>query len=391
MSERVLGPLATAHSHAFQRALRGRTHELARTADFWSWRALMYRFAAGVDPDAMYDLARFAFEELAANGVTAVGEFHYVHHGPDGAPYDDRIAMADRVVRAARDAGLRITLLRVLYARGGWRRALDPVQRRFADEDVDVGLADADAIAARFADDPGVAVGLAPHSVRAVPPRWLEAARDHAEARGWPLHMHVAEQPREIQECLAEHGRRPVSLLAELGLLGPRFTAVHATHLRPAEARALGAARAFACICRTTERDLGDGAPDLEGLVRAGARLCAGVDSHAISDPFVELRAMELDERARLGRRQVVLDGSGLAAAARAGYDAIGQDPGDDAVFLDDEALAVTGVEGDGVYFAATGAAVTARRVLGRRIDPDSGQRARIRQRYLDTLARLTA
>ncbi|MAC27639.1 MAG: formimidoylglutamate deiminase [Sandaracinus sp.] len=372
--------LATAHSHAFQRGLRGRTQRLPAGAagSFWSWRGLMYRFAERLDPESMYALARFAYAELARHGVTAVGEFHYVHHQPDGTPYGERTTMADAVIRAARDAGLRVTLLRVLYHRAGAGRAPEGAQRRFSDARLEDALADVEALARRWAEEPAVRVGLAPHSVRAVPAEWLEEAARFAAERALPLHAHVAEQRREIRECLAEHGRRPVELLAERGVLGPAFVAVHATHLRPHEVRLLGAARSFACVCRTTERDLGDGAPPLGPLLDAGARLCVGVDSHALGDPFEELRAVELDERVRTEARTVACDGAGLLAAGSAeGYAAIGFEgaEGADRVELDAADPSLAGLGGadaatwaDGVIFGASGRAVRRVEVAGEAI-----------------------
>ncbi len=364
----VLPGIATAHSHAFQRALRGRTQR-AR-GSFWSWRGLMYALAERLDPQTIYDVSRLAYVELAAAGVTAVGEFHYVHHQPDGAPYDDRTELADAVIRAALDAGLRVSLLRVLYHRPGHGRAPEGAQRRFCDADVDLAFADVDALLARYRDEPRVAVGLAPHSVRAVPRRWIEEAARFAAERGVPLHMHVSEQRREIRECLAEHGVRPVALLADAGALSPSFVAVHATHLDDAEVRLLGEARAFACLCRTTERDLGDGLPRTTDLVRAGARLCFGVDSHAVSDPFVEARAAELDERTRLERRALLEAPALLEASGPLGYEAIGLDATGDEVRLDRRAPALVGtVEDtavDAAIFAANAACVDEVRVAGR-------------------------
>jgi len=368
--------LATAHSHAFQRGLRGRTHALAAEGSFWSWRGLMYRFAERLDPASIHALSKLAYLELARAGVTAVGEFHYVHHQPDGTPYADRLELADAVIRAAREVGLRITLLRVLYQRAGHRAPPEGAQRRFSDASLDDALADVDALRRRHGSDPLVRVGLAPHSVRAVPREWIAGAAEYATAHGLPLHMHVSEQPREVEESLAEHGRRPVELLDELGVLGPRFCAVHATHLLPAEARALGGSHV--CVCRTTERDLGDGSPDLGALVAAGARLSAGVDSHARSDPFEELRAMELDERARVGRRNVALDGEMLLEAGGAnGYAAIGfaGAESEDEVVLDPRDLSLSGVERLGVVFAADARAVREVRVAGEAIVRDGRAR----------------
>ncbi len=283
-----LPALATAHSHAFQRALRGAAERPGPegTDDFWSWRAAMYRLADSLTPESIHAISRVAYRELHRAGVRTVGEFHYVHHQPGGAPYADRTVLADAVIRAARDEGLRVALLRVVYARAGAGRPPEGPQRRFCDDDVDHALADVDALRARWAGDPCVRIGVAPHSVRAVPPAWLRPAAEHAARHALPLHMHVAEQAREFDECLAETGRRPVELLADHGVLGDRFVAVHATHLAPHEPRLLGEAGAFACLCPTTERDLGDGLPDVGALRSAGVRLCAGVDSHVITCPW---------------------------------------------------------------------------------------------------------
>jgi formimidoylglutamate deiminase len=246
--------------------------------------------------------------------VRTVGEFHYVHHQPDGTPYDDRTILADAVIRAARDAGLRIALLRVAYHRAGPGRAAEPGQRRFCDPAVDDVLRDVDTLRARWKGERDVVIGLAPHSVRAVPPAWLAPLREHAEKHALALHIHVAEQAREVDECLGETGRRPLELLADHGLLSPRFVAVHATHLLAHEAALLGAARAFACICATTERDLGDGLPDITALRAAGARLCTGVDSHVLVDPVEDLRSLETHERLRTHARVTFRPATGTPA-----------------------------------------------------------------------------
>jgi formiminoglutamate deiminase len=271
--------------------------------DFWSWRGQMYRAAAQLTPESIAAVAGVAFRELARTGVRTVGEFHYVHHQADGAPYADRTILSQAMIQAARDCGLRVALLRVAYHRAGPGRAAEPGQRRFCDATVDDVLRDVDALRAKYAADPGVTIGVAPHSVRAVPPDWLGPIARYTEQHGLMLHMHVAEQRREIDECVAETGRRPMELLADRGVISPRFVAVHATHLEPHEAKLLGSARAFACICATTERDLGDGLPDIGALRAAGARLCTGIDSHVITDPFEEMRALEMHERLRTERR----------------------------------------------------------------------------------------
>jgi len=310
-----LPALATAHSHAFQRALRGRAQRASAAGegsdgseggapdDFWTWRAAMYDLAASLTPQSIHAISLVAFRELARAGIRTVGEFHYVHHQPGGAPYDDRTVMADAVVLAAKEAKVRIALLRVAYHRAGPGRPPEDAQRRFCDASVDDVLRDVDTLRGRYAGDPGVVVGVAAHSVRAVPPSWLGALRDYASVYAMPLHMHVAEQQREVDECVAETARRPVELLAEHGVLSDRFVAVHATNLLPHEARLVGEARSFVCVCPTTERDLGDGLADLTALRRAGARLCTGVDSHVLVDPLEDLRALETHERLRTRTR----------------------------------------------------------------------------------------
>lgn len=314
-----LPALASAHSHAFQRGMRGEAQRPGPSGadDFWSWRSAMYALAGSLTPESIHAISKVAYRELRAAGVRTVGEFHYVHHQPDGAPYADRTVLADAVIEAARAAGLRIALLRVVYARAGAGRAPEGAQRRFSDGSLDAALADVEALRARYAGCEDVRVGVAPHSVRAVPPAWLGEIARYAAERGLMVHMHVAEQPAEIEACLAETGRRPVELLAERGVLSERFVAVHATHLAPHEPALLGAARAFACLCPTTERDLGDGLPDVGALRGAGVRLCVGIDSHVITEPFEDLRGVELGERLRTGKR-VTLRAEGGATPAEA-------------------------------------------------------------------------
>jgi formiminoglutamate deiminase len=259
----------------------------------------MYEAARALDPESMLATSRVAYRELAHAGVRTVGEFHYVHHQPDGTPYDHRTVLAEACIEAAKAEGLRIALLRVAYHRAGPGRVAEPGQRRFCDPTVDDVLRDVADLREKYASDPDVRIGIAPHSVRAVPPSWLRPLGEAATALAMPFHMHVAEQPREIEECIAETGRRPMELIAENGCLSRRFVAVHATHLLPHEAKLLGNARGFACICATTERDLGDGLPDLGSLRLAGARLCTGIDSHVITDPIDDLRALETHARLR--------------------------------------------------------------------------------------------
>lgn len=300
-----LPAFTTAHSHVFQRAMRGLAQRPGPTGtdDFWTWRKAMYDLADAVDPERLYRIARVAYREIKRTGTLTVGEFHYLHHQPGGAPYGDRTILADAVIRAARDEGLRIALLRTIYARAGAGRPPEGAQRRFSDPDVELALRDAETIAARWRHDPHVTVGLAPHSVRAVPPAWLRPIADFARAHDWPLHMHVEEQPGEVDACLAETGKRPMELLADHGVLGPRFVAVHATHALPHEAKLLGDAGGYACINATTERDLGDGHPNVAALREHGVKICHGIDSWVMTDPFEEMRGVELGERLRTLRR----------------------------------------------------------------------------------------
>ena len=309
----LLPGLVNGHSHAFQRLIRGRTEYVASghgSDDFWSWREAMYRAAESLNPEEVYLASRQAFLEMVLAGITSVGEFHYLHHQPDGTPYVERNALAYEVIRAARDVGLRIVLLRVGYARAGYRVPENPRQRRFIDKDVDTFLASVEELVRETEGQAGVSVGLAPHSVRAVPREWLTTL---AGVRGQlPVHMHVAEQPKELEACVAEYGLRPVELLEEVGMLEDRFTAVHAVHVTEDEARMLGEVGAGVCACPSTERNLGDGIVPADRLVNAGVPLCLGSDSQARVDLLDEAR--QLEEHLRLSRvRRAVLDPGGGA------------------------------------------------------------------------------
>lgn len=294
-----------AHSHAFQRGLRGLVERVDRehpADDFWSWREAMYAAATALDPDSIYDVSLLAFAEMAAAGYVAVGEFHYPHHRPDGSPYADANAMARAVARAAADAGIEIVLLMTAYERGGAGRPPTPGQRRFCDPSVDAYLARVDELAAD-----GVAVGLAPHSVRAVSRPWLERIASYAAETGMVVHIHANEQRRELEECRAEYGRLPVELLAEVGLLGERTTLVHATHITDGELDLIAQAGASVCACPTTEADLGDGFLPAARLFERGIAVCIGSDSNTIIDPLVELREIETIARRQAERRNVLV------------------------------------------------------------------------------------
>ncbi len=313
----VLPGLANAHSHAFQRRLRG--HVQARPADstdtFWTWREAMYGLATTLDPAALEEATRACYVECLEAGYTAVGEFHYVHHRADGRPHDDPLAMSRAVLRAAHQAGIRVTLLFTVYARGGFDRDLEPRQRRFGAGSLDTVRRALDALAGEV-DGVRSQLGLAIHSVRAVPRGWLGPLATEARERGIPLHAHVAEQPAEVEACLAATGHRPLALLAAEGVLGPDFTAVHATWLDDDEVAALAASGSAVCLCPTTEGDLGDGFPRTLDLHAAGVPLCVGSDSHAVIDPFAELRAAEYQARGEAGRRCVIADPDGQVAPA---------------------------------------------------------------------------
>jgi formiminoglutamate deiminase len=318
----VLPGLANAHSHAFHRALRGRTHEEA--GSFWTWRRLMYEVAARLDPDTYLRLARAAYAEMALAGFTAVGEFHYLHHGPGGVPYADPNAMGDALGEAARQAGVRLTLLDACYLQGGVDISLEGVQLRFGDG---TAAAWAERAAARR-PGPGVRLGAAIHSVRAVDPAAMADVSKHAAGQGWPLHAHVSEQRREHEECLATFGATPVEVMAEAGAVGPDFTAVHATHVSEGDIARLATARACCCVCPTTERDLGDGIGPFTALHRAGVALAIGTDSHAVVDGLEEARALEMDSRLAAEQRGLLPAGALLEAATAHGMAALGWDAG---------------------------------------------------------------
>jgi formimidoylglutamate deiminase len=303
----MLPGLVNAHSHAFQRTLRGRTEwrESSGAENFWSWRTQMYRVAGALDPDGLRVAARLAFTEMALAGITTVGEFHYLHRDREGRPYADPNEMAWQLQAAAEEVGVRLVLLRVAYRRGNHRTALEGPQRRFDSGEVDRFLEACLALASRSGSDL-FRVGVAPHSVRALPARDLAEIVRFGRARGWAIHMHLAEQPGEVSACLEEHGRRPAELCADLGLLGPDFTAVHAIECLPHEIAEIGKARANVCACPTTERNLGDGVVPARGFLDAGATLAVGTDSQVQIDVLEDAREVELNLRLTLGQRVVL-------------------------------------------------------------------------------------
>jgi len=294
--------LANAHSHAFHRALRGITQ--AGQGTFWTWRERMYQVAARLDPDSYLALARAVYAEMTLAGIGCVGEFHYLHHGPGGVPYADQNAMSRALIEAAGQAGLRITLLDTCYLSGGldpagWSNPLAGPQLRFGDGTAQawakrVGALGADS---RGTLSPSARIGAAIHSVRAVPPEEMGTVVAWSHASGAPLHVHLSEQVAENDACLAAYRSTPAAVLYDAGVLGPRTSVVHATHLTSADIRLLGGSEVFACVCPTTEADLADGIGPFGALAAAGCRLTVGSDSQAVIDLFEEARRIEMYER----------------------------------------------------------------------------------------------
>jgi formiminoglutamate deiminase len=325
----TLPGLANAHSHAFHRALRGIAE--AGRGTFWTWRESMYQVAGRLDPDSYLALARAVYAEMALAGITCVGEFHYLHHGPGGAPYADPNAMGRALVEAAEQAGIRITLLDTCYLSGGLDASgqhipLAGPQLRFGDRDAAAWAARVDALRAGQAGElsPVARVGAAIHSVRAVPAGQLGPVAAWAERRGAPLHAHLSEQPAENEACLAAYQRRPAGVLADAGALGPRTSVVHATHVTPDDIGLLGGGRCAACLCPTTEADLADGIGPASALAAAGCPLTLGSDSHAVIDLLEEARRVELDERLRSGERGHFTAAQLAHAATAAGHASLG-------------------------------------------------------------------
>ena len=305
--------MPNAHSHAFQRGLRGRAERLVPDRDdFWSWRTEMYRLAGELDPDGMRAAAELTYREMAGAGYGAVGEFHYVHHQPDGTPYADPNELAIAVAQAAIAAGIEVVMLPAAYHRAGWDGAdLPPLQgqRRFCDPDVETFLGRVDELRAWAAGVDGVSVGVAAHSVRAVPRGWLEAIAEYSERHGLVRHVHAHEQRRELDECRAEHGCSPIELLDRTGFLGPRTSVIHGIHVNAGDVALLAGAGATVVSCPTTEGNLGDGYLPAMTYSEAGVPLAIGSDSQVRIDPFEEARELET-----LSRRERELR-SGLLAA----------------------------------------------------------------------------
>ena len=325
----TLPGLANAHSHAFHRALRGATQVGLGT--FWTWRERMYQVASGLDPDSYLALARAVYAEMALAGVTCVGEFHYLHHQPGGVPFQDPNEMSRALIEAAAQAGIRITLLDTCYLAGGLGadgapRPLEGTQLRFGDGDGEAWAARAERLGA---DEHGLLgplarVGAAIHSVRAVPLGQMHPVVAWAQRYGAPLHAHVSEQRAENEACLAAYRRTPTEVLYDAGVLGPRATAVHATHLVGRDVDLLGGSRTYACLCPTTEADLADGIGPARELAGAGCPLTLGSDSQAVIDLFEEARRVELGERLASGQRGNFRAGELARAATTDGHASLG-------------------------------------------------------------------
>jgi len=324
--------MPNAHSHAFQRGLRGRAERPGPAGgndDFWTWRTEMFALAETLDPDSMRAVALETYREMAGAGYAVVGEFHYVHHQPDGTPYADPNAMAFAVADAAVEAGLPIVLLPAAYHRGGWDgEDLPPApgQRRFCDPDVDTFLERVDALRTWAGSRGGVDVGIAAHSVRAVPAGWLEAIAEYSDRHGIVRHVHAHEQRRELAECEAEHGCSPIELLDRTGFLGPRTSVIHGVHVSDADVSLVAGTGATVVSCPTTEGNLGDGYLPAMAYAEAGVPLAIGSDSQVRIDPFEEARELETGSRRERQLRSGLLAAVGdlWTELCRNGYRSLG-------------------------------------------------------------------
>jgi formimidoylglutamate deiminase len=385
----MLPGMVNAHSHAFQRVIRGRTeHRSQHTTDsFWTWREQMYAAANTLEPDEIYNVSRLAFLEMALTGITAIGEFHYIHHSPDGSPYSDPNLLEREVIRAARDVGVRIALLRVAYARAGYQTEPNPQQIRFIEDSPDLYLKNLQQLL--DINDDMAWIGVAPHSVRAAPLEYLKTIVAFANEHELPVHMHVAEQPAEVSACIAEYGRSPVALLETEGLLSKRFTAVHAIHVTPKAIAALARNGAFVCACPTTERNLGDGVVPVDAYFDAGVRVSLGTDSQIQIDLLEDAREIEYHLRLQKMTRNVLapmlaerlFDCATINGAASIGFEGGRIAPGAPADFftVDLNDLSIAGASVDdlltNIVFSLARTAVRDVVVGGKRIVEDGNHR----------------
>ncbi len=401
----VVPGLGNLHSHAFQRAMAGLTEVGGRSGDsFWSWRELMYRFLDRLDPDTFQAIAAQAYMEMLESGFTRVGEFHYLHHTETGSRYADHAEMSVRVAAAADDTGLGLTLLPVFYAHSDFGGAAPtPAQRRFL-HDID-GFADLlDGCKRALADTPDAVLGLAPHSLRASTPQQLQALV--ALAPG-PIHIHIAEQTREVDACLAWSGQRPVEWLYANAAVDARWCLVHATHVNSDEVRLMADSGAVVGLCPITEANLGDGLFPMRDFIQLGGRFGVGSDSNVLIDAAEELRLLEYGQRLQLRGRNVLSPGdlsSGrwlYQQAGEGGAQALGVPFGlevgaaADLLELDDEHPALLGRKGDALLdswlFAARNGALRSVWRNGRALVRDGRHvnRDAISARYRAALARI--
>ena len=376
----VIPGLANAHSHAFHRALRARTQR--DRGSFWTWRDLMYRAAERLNPDRYRRLTRAVYAEMALAGITSVGEFHYVHHEAGGAHYAEPNAMGQAVIDGAADARIRLTLLDTCYLSSGPDGSpLAGPQQRFGDGTGDRWAERVEALRQQVGITPSVLVGAALHSVRGVPVEHMPAVVEWAAAHDVPLHVHSSEQTREVEQCLAVHGGTPTAVLRDVGALGPRTTAVHATHLTSEDIADMDRTSTGVCFCPTTERDLGDGIGPAPALLAGRGLFSLGSDSHAVIDLFEEARAVELDERLASRTRGTIAADRLLRAATYDGHRALGwADAGElvvgaradfVAVQIDSIRTAGGGATAENVVFAAAAPDVTDVVVDGRAVVVD--------------------
>jgi formimidoylglutamate deiminase len=347
-----------AHSHAFQRGLRAQAQRFdTGSGNFWTWRETMYRLADSLDVQGFYEVSRLAFEEMLAAGITCVGEFHYLHHAGESA----RWAFDDAILASARDAGIRLVLLQCYYATGAIRKPLVGAQQRFGPGSRDEFMRQLDRLIGKL--DPATqSIGLAPHSIRAVPPDDLRFLADIAAKNHWPFHMHVEEQRQEIEQCVAAYGKNPLRLLLDELPIDARFTAIHCTHSKPADLAQLAACGGSACLCPLTEGNLADGIADVPSMRSSRLRLCIGSDSNIRIGMTEELRWLEFAQRLSRERRGILLDDAGRCATGLLrigtsnGADALHVNAGSiapgklaDLITVDLDHLSVRGAEDDGV------------------------------------------
>lgn len=358
--------MVNAHSHAFQIELRGVGERASRPRgpgageggsthdDFWAWRREMYRLASKHNPDSMRAIGERTYATMARAGYGAVGEFHYVHHQPDGRPYDERNAMAIALAEAALAQGLEIVLMPAAYNRAGPGLPPTEGQRRFCDPDVDAFLARVDELRGWAAARDRVGVGVAVHSVRAVPASWIEAVGQYAEHHDLVRHVHACEQRRELAECFEEHGCSPIELLERLGFLGPRTSVIHGIHVTGRDIELIAGSGAVVVACPTTEGSLGDGCQPALRYRDAGVRYAIGSDSQVRIDPFEEVRELETGARREGQTRDALLgpDGDLWAALADGGRTSLGLTDPPPAIELDLEHLDLAGIAPEDIPYA---------------------------------------